>query len=226
MADELPASPTSPYDWAGFYIGAHAGSGEGDEHDNQSQILPHGSGTPTGTTATTGSTTTIIIDNFDLNGFIGGVHAGYSHQMGRYVLGVEGDLDYSGIKGGQDGIYWGAYHRRLDFESRWQGSVRLRVGFTPIDRLLVYVTGGLAIGEGRLSSSDRYSFTFPSTTATNTHLGWTAGAGADYALSDHWIVRIEARYSEFGSKAYATGDGPVTVDWTQLVGLAGVSYKY
>ncbi len=145
----------APFDWTGFYTGIHAGYGVGQEHDNQSQLFPVSSG-PGGTTAVTSTATpSIVPDQYDLNGFVGGVHAGYNYQLERYVLGIEGDLDYSGLAGSADGVYLtGVTHlRHLSFESRWQGSARLRVGFTPFDRMLLYVTGGLAVAEGRLSNS-------------------------------------------------------------------------
>ena len=31
-----------------------------------------------------------------------------------------------------------------------------------------------------------------------TRLGWTVGGGAEWAVSDHWSIRGEYRYSEFG----------------------------
>ena len=65
-----------------------------------------------------------------------------------------------------------------------------------------------------------------STSATNIHFGWTAGAGAAYAFTDRWIGQIEVGYSNFGTQAYQTTDGPVNVSWEQVVASAGISYKY
>jgi outer membrane immunogenic protein len=39
------------------------------------------------------------VDNFDVDGFIGGGHLGYNYQIQQFVLGIEGDLDYANIKG-------------------------------------------------------------------------------------------------------------------------------
>jgi outer membrane immunogenic protein len=33
------------------------------------------------------------VDNFDVDGFIGGGHLGYNYQIQQFVLGIEGDLD-------------------------------------------------------------------------------------------------------------------------------------
>src|SRR5262249_5746930 len=40
----------------------------------------------------------------------------------------------------------------------------------------------------------------PGTVATisNTRVGWTAGGGIEYAVTNNWSVRTEYRYSDFG----------------------------
>ncbi|HEY8596357.1 MAG TPA: outer membrane protein [Devosiaceae bacterium] len=226
----------APFDWTGFYVGVHAGYAVGNEHDNQSDLFAGPGGTtattndpcvsaPIGTLPSSTVPSTCSADQFAMSGFIGGVHAGYNLQMDRIVLGLEGGIDFSGIKGGMDADYGSGNLRRLDFESLWQGSVSVRAGFTPLDRLLLYVTGGGAIATGKLTNTSSDLSVTP-TTDTNTHLGWTAGIGADYAFTDNWIGSFAVRYSDFGSKSYETYDGPVKVDWNQTVGTIGLSYKF
>jgi outer membrane immunogenic protein len=201
-----PAEPVAPliaaYNWTGPYVGLHAGWGWGRENDNQSSLAP--------------PFTTIISDRFNLSGFVGGAHAGYNYQVNQFVLGVEGDVDYTEIKGD---------HRfttptpagDLHFRSQWQGSARLRAGYA-IDNLLLYATGGLAIAEGRLSVYG--------TDDTNTHVGWTAGGGLEYAFTQNWIGRVEVRYSDFQKKSYKTPQGKVRVDFNETTATAAVSYKF
>jgi outer membrane immunogenic protein len=66
----------------------------------------------------------------------------------------------------------------------------------------------------------------PAATETNIHTGWTVGAGADYAFTNHWIGRFEMRYTDFSDKSYETYDGTVNVNWNQIVGTIGLSYKF
>ncbi|MBI1214019.1 MAG: outer membrane beta-barrel protein [Alphaproteobacteria bacterium] len=229
------------FDWTGFYVGAHGGYVTGDEKDDQAKFFGGGGGggsgpggttatttTPTGTIPTT-ATTILGVKPYSpksLSGFIGGVHAGYNFQTdSSYVLGVEGDLDYSNIEARNFNA--SRRNRNLGLDSRWQGSLRARAGFTPSDDLLLYATGGVAFADSKLTTfSSGTAFLIGTTIETKNHIGWTAGIGADYALTSHWIGRVEVRYTDFGSESYQTHDGPLNVSWTQTAGLIGVSYKF
>jgi len=212
------------FNWSGFYAGVHAGYGWGSEDDNQSNLFGDGEidVTPPPTA-----------DSFDMDGFIGGVHAGYNWQMDQFVFGVEGDLDYSNIKGseGYAGYvtnFGGDYvEGNLEMKSQWQASLRARAGYA-FDNFLVYGTGGIAFADGKLSSNG-YDFDAGSNFGSddsNTHVGWTLGVGAEYAFTPNWIARAELRYSDFGNKTYQLLEGPVDVDWTQTAVTVGLSYKF
>ena len=98
-----------------------------------------------------------------------------------------------------------------------------RIG-AAFDRLLVYGKGGVAFAE------DKSTFTpvgGATATDTTTRVGWTAGAGLEYALTDNWSVRAEYDYLGFGSKqlSFAT---PVTTnaDLNVQEVKAGFDYKF
>ncbi|GLS21393.1 porin [Labrys miyagiensis] len=216
-AADLAAAPTepvapaiAPYDWNGPYIGVHAGYGWGREEDNQGDLFP-GFSDPRLVIATSA-------DKFDLDGFVGGAHAGYNYQIDRFVLGVEGDLDYTNLSGSARAVYaGGAVVRTLELKTDWQGSARLRAGYA-IDNLLLYATGGVAFANAKLTTAGQDS--------SNTHIGWTVGLGAEYAFTPSWIGRAEIRYSDFSKKSYETVDGPVKAGWNQTTATLGVSYKF
>jgi outer membrane immunogenic protein len=212
-----PAEPVppvvTPYNWSGPYVGLHAGYGWGREHDDQSKLFPNTSSTATSETTVTET----ISDKFHVSGLVGGAHAGYNYQLDQFVVGVEGDLDYSGLKGSSHGLYPGGIARTLKLKSDWQGSARVRVGYA-FDNILVYATGGLAIANAKLSTAGASS--------SNTHVGWTVGLGTEYAFTQNWIGRLEVRYSDFNKKGYDTPDGRMKADWNQTTVTAGISYKF
>jgi outer membrane immunogenic protein len=88
------------------------------------------------------------------------------------------------------------------------GTVRGRVGFTPIDKLLLYATGGFAyarieddpsitLANGVNSSGFGIGFLCAANvtcfqgSSSRTATGGTAGAGAEYALSQNITVKAE-----------------------------------
>ncbi|WP_413993073.1 outer membrane protein [Labrys okinawensis] len=199
-----PAAPVAlPFNWSGPYLGLHAGYAWGREDDYQSRLFP--------TPVTSG-------DRFNLQGFVGGAHAGYNYQIGQFVLGAEADLDATGISGSSRfSDEGGAVAGVLKLKSDVQGSARLRAGYA-IDYVVLYATGGLAVADGKLSVNG--------VSDQNTHLGSTIGAGAEYAFMPSWIGRAELRFSDFEKKSYQTPDGPVKADWNQTSATAGVGYKF
>lgn len=204
--------PTA-FNWTGFYAGVHAGYVWASEDDNQSNLFP---------------IDLQPADSFDIDGFLGGIHAGYNWQMDQFVFGIEGDLDYADISGDQNYSYYGGdLLGNLAFKSEWQGSARLRAGYA-FDNFLIYATGGLAFANGKLSSNGYDSFLDQSYNSddSNTHFGWTIGAGAEYAFSPNWIARAEVRYSDFDNQTYSLAEGDVDAGWDQTAVTVGLSYKF
>lgn len=80
-----------------------------------------------------------------------------------------------------------------------------------------YLTGGLAV-----ANATREAFT----TDTQTHIGWTVGAGVDVAVADNVSLNLEYRYSDYGSKVYGTGGTAPTVDLTSHAVRAGVNFHF
>ena len=126
--------------------------------------------------------------------YIGGVFAGYNAQTGKVVYGVEGELGYNGLKASSLGA---------DIKGGVNGAVRGRLGYAVNDRLLIYTAAGLAAG--------RYSVKDGSVSDSRMLTGWTAGVGADVALTDKVFARGEYRYTNMGSigsNTFETAGGP------------------
>jgi outer membrane immunogenic protein len=104
----------------------------------------------------------------------------------------------------------------------WFGSARLRAGYA-FDRFLPFVTGGVAIG--------RYSGTENGTLENSENMvGWTAGAGLEYAVTDNLIARVEYRYSDYGRKSqpapFSFEGQQARLDLTTNDVRVGLSYKF
>jgi len=165
------------YNWSGFYIGGNIGGGFADS----SWTDPFGGANNT----------------FRKDGFIGGGQIGANVQFNALVLGIEGDFDWTGLKGsGTDSA-----DNTINTNTQWTSTVTGRVGGA-FDRLLVYAKGGVAFANDESSLNDTSGGT-ASTSMTRT--GWTAGAGIEYALAQNWTAKIEYDYLGFGSETLNLG---------------------
>ena len=121
------------------------------------------------------------------NGLMGGGQVGYNWQFGQVVVGAEADLQGSGAND-----TFAAYK----FSNPWFGTVRGRTGYA-MNNVLIYATGGLAYGGGRV---DLGAFN-----ETQTHLGWTLGAGVEVGLTPNWSAKAEYQYYNFGNTTVTAG---------------------
>jgi outer membrane immunogenic protein len=219
LAADLPlkAGPvvTPMYDWSGFYVGVFGGGGMGNHNYNN--------GTPTNFAN--------YLINYDSTGGIAGGEVGYNAQSGMYVVGVEADGFWSGIKGSDLSQFnngtlpVGA----IDATNlRWGGTFRARGGIA-VDRLLLFFTGGWAYGDILHTS------TVPGVAIdqfTNHQSGLTGGAGIAYAITNNLIGKFEYRYYAYGRYDRAgnpltpNGQLPYTVDNTYSVLTLGLDYKF
>ncbi|MDP8918862.1 MAG: outer membrane beta-barrel protein [Pseudomonadota bacterium] len=157
-AADLPmrAAPPAPiiaaapiFTWTGFYVGVNAGYGwSNDDFDSVD-----------------------LADEGDDGGFIGGAQVGYNYQIGSFVVGLEGDIQYADF--GREGAFVvGGVTYDVD-NSDWFGTARARAGVA-FGQALIYATGGFAFADD----------------AT----GWTVGGGVEYAFTNNLSAKIEGLY--------------------------------
>ena len=119
-------------------------------------------------------------------------------QSGSYLIGVEADGFWSGIKGNDAGaVASGAFPiTSIDADNlRWGGTLRARGGFT-VDRWLMFFTGGWAYGDQVHTNTDPVNGVDQFTTHGN---GLTAGGGIEYAMTNNLIGKVEYRYYNFNA---------------------------
>jgi outer membrane immunogenic protein len=194
------AGPTI-FDWTGFYIGGHAGYVWNDPTARFAANFPQ-SDLPTLPFGTA------FHPRGD--GPLGGFQAGFNFQTGSVVFGLEADWSWIDAKGstflvGSDPALGNppGYTYSTAEKLNSLATLRARFGFTPSDRLLIFVTGGLAYGEVLDSSSLNIAAgggIFYTGSHSSWRTGWTVGGGGEYALSDNWLVKLEYLYYDLGSQ--------------------------
>jgi outer membrane immunogenic protein len=167
-------APAAIYNWTGFYIGGNLGAG----FSNSSWSDPFGGGSNTFRSGV---------------GFLGGGEIGANYQMNMLVVGLEGDFDWTNLKGsGADSI-----GDTLNTNTKWTSTVTGRVG-AAFDRLLIYGKGGLALAQDQSGLTDLAG---NSASTSFMRTGWTVGAGLEYGITKNWSAKIEYDYLNFGSQA-------------------------
>jgi outer membrane immunogenic protein len=158
--------------WSGFYLGAMGGYGSENSADFNG------------------------IDVGLKGGFAGGT-AGYNWQFGQWVIGLEGDAAWSGIKA--DANAFGIF---VEDRVRSWGTVRGRVG-AAFDTVLLYATGGYAWMDNRINIA--VPALLINLSDSNFHHGWTVGAGVEWMFAPKWSFKAEYLYRQFGGENYFAG---------------------
>ena len=123
------------------------------------------------------------------------------------LSGIEGDFDYfhSNSSFFNDtntlpvlGLPFGIGQQ---LTTNYLATVRPRIGIAA-DRNFGYITGGVAFTKANYTESYADANTPPATGAaagSRSLTGWTAGAGWEYAWTDHWLLRVEYLYASFST---------------------------
>lgn len=158
---------------------------------------------------------------FGLRGTFGGAQAGYNWAAGRLVFGLEADVEGSQFFGSETvevseisgGKLRGSRVKGAT-EPDWFGTLRARLGYS-FDRTLLYVTGGLAVGEieDRISLTRLATGNDPATKIDrDTKTGYVLGAGFEHNFAPNWSLKAEYQYLDFGTGSVTIVDkglGPI-----------------
>jgi outer membrane immunogenic protein len=188
---KAPPPVAAVYNWTGFYVGGHVGGAwTNEEWVNTTNTTLFGDLGPGLGIRQRGT------------GFIGGGHVGYNWQASNFVFGLEGSID--GLSNDHSvavATVFGAGDDVFSWRSEWMASVVGRAGVA-FNNSLLYVKGGWAGVNNKLSVVDNVGPNFGSGSQTIWHNGWTVGAGWEYGLTQNWIIGVEYNYAQFETKRY------------------------
>ena len=250
LATKYPvkAVPVPVFSWTGFYIGGNFGYG-GDKFNFTEAGSRSYYTTTTDTSIAVIDTSSVVnyttADTINSSGFFAGGQIGYNYQFANnVVIGIETDLQWSGIEGKHDYSFVDqfGYLSTYSFGGSvdYFGTIRARLGYA-YDRFLPYITGGVAYGKTAYTyhtvTNDPagYDNYVQADDFSSTNWGWTIGAGAEYAITNNWTLKAEYLYVDLGSSDYTAatssyefGDHVYTGTWdTKFHTLkAGVNYKF
>ncbi len=247
MPVKAPPPAPPPFSWTGLYIGAHGGAGWGTtDVDANIGGLIAGLGIP----GVPGIAFSLPVTSHNTNGWLAGGQIGYNWQSDRIVFGIEGDISWTNLEGTSDCLI--IFECKTQFN--WMADFTGRLGFVPIDRLLVYAKGGVAFANVDYSFGNSIAIgasggtpggaASASGSVNDTLIGGLFGFGAEYAFWPNWSAKIEYNFMDFGKADYnlpitasASGFGlaaPVSItvnapiSITQMVHVMkfGVNYRF
>jgi outer membrane immunogenic protein len=131
------------------------------------------------------------------SGGVIGLHAGYQHQFGSFVVGVEAGGTSRSKIAREPGFGVGAAADSL-LETRKIFTVGPRLGFV-VSNWMVYGTGGYAQGDIR-SSGEVRATGVPVQDWEETHSGWFLGGGVEYLISKNVMFGLDYKHLDLGTE--------------------------
>ena len=216
MAADLPVRTMAPapapvmvapvFTWTGFYVGVSGGYLWNDVDADLA--------------ATGGATAGLLVGapadipgsaGFESDGFLVGGTIGANMQFGMFVAGIEADLSFVDNDSSESFVTAGGL-ATTTFSSEMNafGTVRGRLGLA-FDRFMIYGTGGLAFADiqDTVTVAPRAPAVFTPFSGQGSddwRVGWTAGVGGEFAITNNLTFKVEYLHYEFeGETVRATG---------------------
>jgi outer membrane immunogenic protein len=223
FAADLPAKapvfkappPAAAYSWTGFYVGANAGYAWGHSDPASNFTCPIPGACPYINPVQLAAFSAAGTGSLSPNGFTGGGQVGYNYQNGQFLYGVELDIESFRLNATLAGgglVPSGAGQSSAVATSvgtDWLFTARPRVGWLVQPQLLLYATGGLAVTSLKVGNnvSDNCAAVFlcglpnlaGASSTSGTMAGYAVGGGGEWAFCQHWSVKAEYLYVNFGS---------------------------
>jgi outer membrane immunogenic protein len=236
-----PGAPT--FNWSGFYVGGNAGGVWGNERISQTFSAP-----PPFLVVDAAAITSSASQSFKSGSATAGLQAGYNYQSGNWVFGGEVDVEYLGVRGtsssniifpstlpgGAAGGPATFFNTSTSVSAGWLFTARPRIGWAVQD-WLVYATGGLAVSRESFSQDIGLLAPFmDSSNFSSARVGWTVGAGVEYAIARNWSIRGDYLHVDLGSvntsgtptPAFAGLTQTGTVRVTTEIARGGLNYHF
>jgi outer membrane immunogenic protein len=202
----VPARGPAPFTWTGWYVGINAGYAWG---ESDMQTISTGAGYFAAVSRA--QFNSIGVREIDSDGWTAGVQIGYLHQYGtgpfggNFVLGVEADAGYLGLKGSSTvgpiayTCCVGAFTHTGSFETDWLLSLRGKYGVA-YGNWLFFSTAGFAVTrvESRFAFSDTFGTgAVASASGHDWAGGIVTGFGVETMLWQKWTLRAEYLHYRF-----------------------------
>ncbi|MGJ4887812.1 outer membrane protein [Bradyrhizobium sp. HKCCYLRH3099] len=235
LASSLAAYAAMPEtaSWAGFYVGATAGVRA---NNVSSRVNKDVLATSFFTSDLAANCQCFLDSAYDTTAARIGPYIGYNWQIApRWVVGIEGDAAYASAQATTYGYSFpgtalngssGGMNDSFSVRTKWDASIRARLGFVVNPSVMLYLTGGAAWTEieqtSRCDTAVKALLTAPGFASaeigscapglkspavisqSSIRPGFTIGAGGETKLGRNWVLRGEYRYTDFGTANFTS----------------------
>jgi outer membrane immunogenic protein len=247
---KAPVMVAPVYNWTGFYVGVNGGGWSANSSGTLTGTDTGGAGilAPFGVPVPFAA---IGLPIKSSGGLVGGT-VGYNWQQANWVFGVEADGDWANIKGSNIAIAGGGVGFNPGFAqvtvtgtNQLQGleTLRGRVGFLATPGFMLYGTGGLALGQEKVTMQAVCPTCGPALPSagqtginsnTTTKAGYAVGAGGEWKFAPQWSFKAEYLYVGLGNQNSTIGyaypgnlsTGTLTVKQNYNIFRVGVNYQF
>jgi outer membrane immunogenic protein len=194
LPPQIKAPPLMPFTWTGCYLGGHVGYGWSSMSATDPVLLVQdgilGPGTTVGTTTA----------QMTPGGAVFGGQLGCDYQFSpAWVMGVEGAFSAATIKGSRGVALSTGEIETIAINTDLMPAVTARLGYAA-NTWLFYAKGGVAWSSNKYSITGTYTgIPFDAEGLSGLRVGWTAGAGVEWAFARDWSARLEYDYYDFGT---------------------------
>ncbi len=209
------AADNRPNDWTGFYAGINGGYGWGETEwiysGFTSRADHHIKGGMVGGTA--GANLQVLSSRSGIPAFVGG---------------IETDFDWTDMSGSNP-CPNPVFQAKSSLDAL--ATVRGRIGLA-FDRLLIYGTGGLAVGKVNVETVDTLGRAIPNSGTPKNgedkwRVGYVVGFGAEYAFSKNLSIKVENHYYGLGQSIHHVDNNlPVSSGERGTIIRSGINYKF
>ncbi|MGA7803828.1 outer membrane protein [Bradyrhizobium sp.] len=186
----IKAPPAAiPFSWTGCHAGGHVGGVVSQDSSGADSVI----------------SSSAPLTNFGSTGFVGGGQVGCDYQFApSWVVGAEARASWSSLTSSRPATVIfpalgltvpGHYSVNNDFLA----SATARLGYSFGEQWLIFARGGAAWTQEKIDNALTVQGISGDARATLTPLGWTVGAGAEWAFASHWSADLEYSYYEFAS---------------------------
>ena len=231
------------FTWDGAYVGANAGFGLSGSKYKAKKDEP------------VSETLRTLFPS--AKGVVACIYGGYNYQLGPVVLGAQADFNYAKVKGDKKGDKTSSEIKDdSSIEQKWVGAARARVGYA-VGSFMPYVSGGVAYtyvtpsltaeaasnnNKAPKKQDDKgghdHANVFADAASAKKDeakgqflLGYTVGAGLDYALAENLLLRAEYRFSDYKSFKHSVKVGAANAEDKNFTFhtndvRVGIAYKF